>query len=87
MAIQFHEQLKLGHLLEPFNNISQYPPLVHLIGALAMFVGGVNVATPIVAENLLFVSLLTLGCYKTGQLLFGARAGLLLQSSCSARRC
>jgi 4-amino-4-deoxy-L-arabinose transferase-like glycosyltransferase len=76
-AIYFHEQLQLGHLLEPFNNTSQYPPLAHLVGALAMFIGGVNVATPIIAENLVFVSLLTLGCYQTGRLLFGARAGLL----------
>ncbi len=77
-AIYFHKQLQLGHLLEPFNNTSQYPPLAHVIGALAMFIGGVNVATPIIAENLLFVSLLTLGCYKTGRLLFGSRAGLLV---------
>jgi dolichyl-phosphate-mannose-protein mannosyltransferase len=76
-AIYFHEQLQLGHLLEPFNNVSQYPPLAHVVGALAMFVGGVNVATPIIAENLVFVSLLTLGCYQTGRLLFGSRAGLL----------
>jgi hypothetical protein len=76
-AIYFHQQLQAGHLFEPFNNTSQYPPLAHLMGALAMFVGGVNLATPIIAENLVFVSLLTLGCYKTGRLLFGPRAGLL----------
>ncbi len=76
-AIYFHEQLAMGHLLEPFNNTSQYPPLGHLVGALAMFIGGVNVATPIIAENIVFVSLLALGCYQTGRLLFGARAGLL----------
>jgi 4-amino-4-deoxy-L-arabinose transferase-like glycosyltransferase len=76
-AIYFHEQLQLGHLLEPFNNTSQYPPLAHVVGALAMFIGGVNVATPIIAENLVFVSLLTLGCYRSGRLLFGSRAGLL----------
>ena len=77
VAIYFHHQLQLGHLLEPFNNVSQYPPLVHVVGALAMFLGGVNLATPIIAENLVFVSLLALGCYKTGQLLFDSRAGLL----------
>jgi Dolichyl-phosphate-mannose-protein mannosyltransferase len=76
-AIYFHEQLAMGHLLEPFNNTSQYPPLAHIVGALAMFVGGVNVTTPIVAENIVFVSLLALGCYQTGRLLFGSRAGLL----------
>jgi 4-amino-4-deoxy-L-arabinose transferase-like glycosyltransferase len=42
-----------------------------------MFIGGVNISTPIIAENVVFVSLLTLGCYQTGRLLFDARAGLL----------
>jgi 4-amino-4-deoxy-L-arabinose transferase-like glycosyltransferase len=76
-AIYFYEQLAMGHLLEPFNNTSQYPPLAHLVGAIAMFIGGVNVATPIIAANIVFVSLLALGCYQTGRLLFGAPAGLL----------
>lgn len=69
--------LQSGDLLGPFDNVLQYPPLALLVGALAMFVGGVNVASPIIAENVVFVSLLTLGCYQTGRLLFGARAGLL----------
>ena len=47
------------------------------MGALAAFVGGVNVASPIIGENLMFVSLLALGCYQTGRLLFGPLAGLL----------
>jgi hypothetical protein len=76
-VIRYHHLLQAGDLLGPFNHTSQYPPLAHLIGALATFVGGVNVASPIVGENLVFVSLLTLGCYQTGRLLFGARAGLL----------
>src|SRR5262249_55468642 len=66
-----------GDLLGPFNNTLEYPPLAFLVGALAMFIGGANVSTPIIAENLVFVALLTLGCYQTGTLLFFARAGLL----------
>ena len=54
-----------------------YPILGHIVGALAAFVGGVNVASPIIGENLVFVSLLALGCYQTGRLLFGPLAGLL----------
>lgn len=76
-AIEFHNQLHAGHLVQPFTQASLYPPLGHLVGALAAFIGGVNVASPIIGENLVFVSLLTLGCYRTGRLLFGARAGLL----------
>jgi hypothetical protein len=75
-VIYYHHLLQAGDLLGPFNHTSQYPPLAHLVGALAMFLGGVNVASPIVGENLVFVSLLTLGCHQTGRLLFGARAGL-----------
>jgi hypothetical protein len=76
-AIAFHHTLHAGQLLQPFTQASLYPPLAHLIGALAAFVGGVSVASPIIGENIVFVSLLTLGCYQTGRLLFGARAGLL----------
>ena len=76
-AIYYHHLLQSGDLLGPFNYTSQYPPLAHLVGVLAMFVGGVSVASPIVGENLVFVPLLTLGCYQTGRLLFGPRAGLL----------
>ncbi len=76
-AIQYHNLLQSGDLLGPFNHVLQYPPLALLIGALAMFIGGVNLSTPIIAENLVFVSLLALGCYQAGRVLFGARAGLL----------
>jgi hypothetical protein len=76
-AIDYHNMLRSGDLLGPFTNVLQYPPLAFLVGALAMFVGGVNVSSPVIAENLVFVSLLALGCYQTGRLLFGAPAGLL----------
>src|ERR1700691_503585 len=71
-ALLFHQMLRTGNLLGPFNYESPYPFLAPLVGALAVFVGGVNVAAPIIGANLVFVSLLTLGCYQTGRLLFGA---------------
>jgi 4-amino-4-deoxy-L-arabinose transferase-like glycosyltransferase len=76
-AFIFHQMLAGGNLLGPFNYESPYPPLAPMIGALAVFVGGVHVAPPIIAENVVFVSLLTLGCYQTGRLLFGPKAGML----------
>lgn len=76
-ALVFHQMLEGGNLLGPFNHESPYPPFALLVGALAVFVGGVNVASPIIGENLVFVPLLTLGCYQTGRLLFGPKAGLL----------
>jgi 4-amino-4-deoxy-L-arabinose transferase-like glycosyltransferase len=76
-AIEYHGMLANGNLLEPFTQTSIYPILGHIVGALAMFVGGVGVASPIVGENLVFVPLLALGCYQTGRLLFGRLAGML----------
>jgi hypothetical protein len=76
-ALHFHELLKNGDILAPFNYVSVYPPLGKLVGAFAVFIGGVNVASPIVGENLIFVPLLALGCYQIGRLMFDARAGLL----------
>ncbi len=76
-AFLFHQMLKSGELLGPLNHESPYPPFAPLVGAVAVFIGGVHVAPPIIGENLVFVSLMALGCYQTGRLLFGSRAGLL----------
>ncbi len=76
-AFLFHQMLKSGELLGPLNHESPYPPFGPLVGAVAVFIGGVHVAPPIVGENLVFVSLMALGCYQTGRLLFGSKAGLL----------
>jgi 4-amino-4-deoxy-L-arabinose transferase-like glycosyltransferase len=76
-AFRYHDMLAAGNLLGPFTSPSVYPVLGHLVGALAAFVGGVNVAAPIVGENIVFVPLLALGCYQTGRLLFGPLAGVL----------
>jgi 4-amino-4-deoxy-L-arabinose transferase-like glycosyltransferase len=77
VAFLFHDMIRAGNLLGPFNYESPYPPLGALVGAIAAFIGGVNVAAPIAGENLVFVPLLVLGCYRIGRLLFDARAGLL----------
>jgi hypothetical protein len=76
-ALIYHAMLQSGNLLGPFTYHSVYPILGHIVGALAAFVGGVNVASPIVGENLVFVPLLALGCYQTGRLLFSPFAGML----------
>src|ERR1700675_49536 len=54
-ALDFHNLIQSGNLLGPFNYTSQYPPLGYIVGAIAAFIGGVNVAAPIVGENLVFV--------------------------------
>lgn len=77
VAFEFHSMLQAGNLLGPLTQVSVYPPFGHLVGALAVFVGGVNVASPIIGENLVFVPLLALGVYQTGRLLFNRQAGML----------
>jgi hypothetical protein len=76
-AFQVHGYIVAGDFLEPFKYPTVYPPFGHIVGALGMVVGGTNVSAPIVAENLLFVPLLALGCYRTATLLYGSRAGIL----------
>jgi 4-amino-4-deoxy-L-arabinose transferase-like glycosyltransferase len=76
-ALQVHNFISSGNVLEPFSYTSVYPPLGHIVGALGMFIGGLRVAPPIVAENLVFVPLLALGCYQAAKFLYGEIAGML----------
>jgi 4-amino-4-deoxy-L-arabinose transferase-like glycosyltransferase len=76
-AFEFHDMIRAGDLLGPFTYESPYPPLALVVVALATFVGGINTIAPVLGENVVFASLLALGCYQTGRLLFGTRAGLL----------
>jgi hypothetical protein len=77
LAINVYEDLGAGHLSKAFTQSVPYPPFAYLVGALGIFVGGVGIAPLILTENLVFVSLLALGCYHVGRLAFGAPAGLL----------
>lgn len=77
IAFGFHDDLQRGAWLAPFTTQSVYAPLTRLVGALAIFVGGRTVAAPIVAENLIYVPLLAVGCYRTAELVFGRAAGPL----------
>jgi 4-amino-4-deoxy-L-arabinose transferase-like glycosyltransferase len=73
-----HDQLSAGHLTTWFTEFNTYPPLGHLVGALAVLVGGLSPAAAIVASNLVFVPLLAAGCFGVGKLVYGSeRAGAL----------
>jgi hypothetical protein len=76
-ALLYHNMLAAGNIFGPFTFNNIYPILGHMVGAVAALIGGVNVASPIIGENVVFVPLLALGCYQTGRLLFGSLAGLL----------
>lgn len=77
-AFLIHKEIVAGHLTTPFTEFNTYPPLGHLVGALAVFIGGFNPATVIVASNAVFVPLLAAGCFGVGRQVYGSdRAGLL----------
>jgi hypothetical protein len=69
--------LTSGHLLTPFTSYNTYPPLVHLVGAVAILIAGIHPMALTVASNLVFVPLLAFGCYGVGKIVAGPRAGLL----------
>ena len=76
-AMWTRDALAAGHLLDPITGSAIHPSLVRVVGALGMLIGGVNVVAPTVAEIVVFVPLLALGCYGTGALVAGPRGGLL----------
>lgn len=76
-AFQYLGEFQNGHWLAPLFVYTQYPPLVHVVGAVGAAIGGASVESVILAENLVFVPLLALGTYKAAALAFGRFAGLL----------
>jgi hypothetical protein len=77
LAFGIHDQLAKGELTTWFTEFNTYPPLVHVVGALGVFVGGKSPMSVIIASNLIFVPLLAVSCYGVGRLAYGPRAGLL----------
>ncbi len=77
LAFGVHDQLSGGNLTGWFTEFNTYPPLVHLVGAMAVFIAGKSPMAVIIASNLLFVPLLAFSCYGVGKLAYGPRAGLL----------
>ncbi|HEV3070309.1 MAG TPA: glycosyltransferase family 39 protein [Solirubrobacteraceae bacterium] len=77
LAFGVHDQLADGNLTGWFTEFNTYPPLVHILGALAVFVAGKSPMAAIIAANVVFVPLLAFSCYGVGRLAYGPRAGLL----------
>ncbi len=61
----------------PFSGYTEYPPLAHLIGAVATLIAGKNVGPPILGVAILCAPLLALGLYRAGSLLGNRWTGLL----------
>jgi 4-amino-4-deoxy-L-arabinose transferase-like glycosyltransferase len=77
LAFAIHDQLAGGNLSGWFTEFNTYPPLVHLVGAAAVFVAGKSPMAVIIASNLVFVPVLAVSCFGIGRLAYGPPAGLL----------
>jgi 4-amino-4-deoxy-L-arabinose transferase-like glycosyltransferase len=81
-ALGYLDRIKAGSLLAPLTETpiidnQIYPPFVHTIGVIAFALGGVGVTQAVLAQNLIFVPLLALGCFGAGSVAFDRRAGAL----------
>jgi len=76
-AFSYLDQLQSAHFLFAILHWTHYPPLVHVVGAVGAWVGGASGDAVVLAENIVFVPLLALGCYGAGRVAFGRLAGVL----------
>lgn len=79
-AIDLGGRIRGGDLLAPLTFESApfaYPPLVRTVGAVPELLGLPTHDWSPILLNLIFVPLLTAGCYLTGKLVFGRLAGVL----------
>ncbi len=77
LSFGIHDQLAAGNLTSWFTEFNTYPPLVHLIGAIGVFIAGKGPMSVIITSNVVFVPLMAASCYGIGRLAYGRRAGLL----------
>lgn len=82
LAFSYLDNLENGTLFSllanpPVIDNEFYPPVGHLVGSFASLLVGFSPSTVVLAENLVFVPLLALGCYGAGRQVFGRRAGAL----------
>jgi len=77
LSFGIHDEIVAGNLTAWFTEFNTYPPLVHLVGALGVFIGGKSPMSVIIISNVVFVPLLAASCYGVGRLSQGPRAGLL----------
>jgi 4-amino-4-deoxy-L-arabinose transferase-like glycosyltransferase len=77
LAVTVHNELAAGRLSAPFTDYNTYPPLVHLLGGLAVFLTGAHPMALILSSNVVFVPLLAFGCYGAAKIAFNRTAGML----------
>ncbi|HZV72784.1 MAG TPA: glycosyltransferase family 39 protein [Conexibacter sp.] len=67
-AFRVHDLVDQGQFMQVVDFPSFYPPATYLLGAAAAFLGGIHVAVPILAQNVVYVPLLALACYRIGRM-------------------
>ena len=77
IALKWHEGLSSGDWLATLRAYNIYPPGTHIVGALGTFAFGFNIRATTLAQDIVFIPLLALGCYGTAKIAFGRTAGLL----------
>ncbi|HXA54079.1 MAG TPA: glycosyltransferase family 39 protein [Solirubrobacteraceae bacterium] len=77
LGINVYNELAAGHFGTALTLSAPYPPFAYLVGSLGILLGGLSIPAMVITENLVFVTLLALGCYKVGRLAFSPLAGLL----------
>ena len=76
-AWAYTDSFEAGDLTAPLTEFTQYPPLAHVVGALGALVGGVEVASTVLAAAFVFLPLLGLGMYRAGRIVGGPWTGAL----------
>jgi len=77
-AVVHSELITRGQFWRPFTDFNvAYPPLVHFVGGMSIFLTGVHPMALVLSSNVVFVPLLAFGCFGTGRFAYGTRAGLL----------
>ncbi len=76
-VVAYHDLLRAGDVGALLHRSGFYPPATFVTGAVATLVGGLDASAPVIGENLVYASLLALGCYGTGRLVGGPPAGFL----------
>src|SRR3981189_880887 len=49
-SLLYYEAFKAGHVLKAFEGHTYYPPAIRTFGAIALAVGGMHVAAPVLAQ-------------------------------------
>jgi 4-amino-4-deoxy-L-arabinose transferase-like glycosyltransferase len=76
-SLLYLDFVRHGDPLDAITYATYYPPGIRLLGVITLALGGESPDGPVLAQNLVFVPLLALACYRVGRMVGGPRAGLL----------